>query len=65
MLHAIYSDYEEKCSIKLIEDTLTSVMDFKESLLDELSAKIDNPSDVHRILSQELKTDSIYSKSTI
>ncbi|XP_001664326.2 uncharacterized protein LOC5579864 [Aedes aegypti] len=65
MLNAIYSDYEEKCSIKLIEDTLTSVMDFKESLLDELSAKIDNPSDVHRILLQELKTDSIYSKSTI
>ncbi|XP_029726147.1 uncharacterized protein LOC109621675 [Aedes albopictus] len=65
LLHAIYSDYEEKCSINLIEDQSTNVMDFKESLLNELTAKIENPSDVRSILLQELKTDSLYSKSTI
>ncbi|XP_062552446.1 uncharacterized protein LOC134217653 [Armigeres subalbatus] len=65
LLHSIYSDYEEKCSIKLTDDQSASAMELKESLLNELTAKIENPSDVRSILLHELKTDSIYSKSTI
>ncbi|XP_053687241.1 uncharacterized protein LOC128736778 [Sabethes cyaneus] len=60
-IQAVYSDYEEQCSIALSANQTPSLLEFKDSLLNELKVKIDNPLALQEILSHELKTDCIYS----
>ncbi|XP_058836809.1 uncharacterized protein LOC131693194 [Topomyia yanbarensis] len=65
ILQTIYTDYEEKCSIKLTEDINATLEEFKDSILNELRVKIDKPLATEEILSHELKTDCIFSKLSL
>ncbi|XP_055621370.1 uncharacterized protein LOC129765269 [Toxorhynchites rutilus septentrionalis] len=65
LLQAIYSDYEEDCSIALYEDRNTTLLELKDSLLKELAMKIEQPTNVEEIIAREMATDCIFSKLAI
>uniref|UniRef100_A0A1Q3G226 Uncharacterized protein n=1 Tax=Culex tarsalis TaxID=7177 RepID=A0A1Q3G226_CULTA len=62
LLQAIYSDYEEKCQISLIEECNTTMMEFKDSLLKEVDTKIERSNNKRDITHREFITDSVFAR---
>lgn len=60
LLQTIYSDYEEKCRISLMDEHNSTAMEFKDSLLKEIDTKIERPTNEQDVFQREFVTDCAF-----